>query len=86
MHKLLMRLAPGLRNWSAPGLQERRLPPSGKARRESGTFSALHAEPTVFAQDQANFQGVKIQAYPNEPDEKVPKLHFPTLKFRSSGS
>ena len=54
-------------------------------------------EPTVFTQDQADFQGVKVehpfQAYkndvflfPNELDEKVPKLHFLALKFRTSCS
>ena len=69
----------------ASALQERRLPPDEKV----ATFHlpALHAEPTVFTQDQAVYQGVKVghpfQAYkndvfllPNELDEKVPKLHF----------
>ena len=88
-----------LRNLLAPGLQQRRLLPSGKARRESGdvSFPCSTRSPLSSLRFKQIMNGVKVEhsfqankndvfLLPNELDEKVPKLHFLALKFRISCS
>ena len=83
-----------LRNLLAPGPHVRRLPPDEKM--ETLHVPALNVELTVFAQDQTDYEGVKVEGpfsslngvclLPNELDEKVAKLHFLTLFSRRAGA